>query len=73
MKNKFETFNKFLIYKAFVEKQTSQNIIILKSDWRGEYKSKGFFEYCQKEGIKKEFIIAYTPQHNDISERKKKH
>jgi hypothetical protein len=31
-----------------------------------------FFEYCQKEGIKKEFTITYTPQQNDISKRKNK-
>jgi hypothetical protein len=40
VKNKYETFNKFLIYKAFVEKQTNHNIYIkiLRFDQGGEYK-----------------------------------
>jgi hypothetical protein len=61
MKTECEAFDKFLIFKTFVERQTNQNIKILRFNQGGEYKSKEFFEYCQKEGIK-EFIITYTFQ-----------
>lgn len=38
-------------------------------DHQGEYK---LDECSQKEGIKREFTLAYTPQHNGVFERKNK-
>ena len=70
MRRKSEAFTKFLEYKTFVERQTNMKIRVLRSDQGGEYKSNEFNEYCQKEGIKREFTTSYTPQQNGVSERK---
>jgi len=32
--------------------------------------SKEFIAFCKKEGIKKEMIVSYTPEHNGLAERK---
>ncbi len=45
-------------------------IKILSSNQGGEYKFKKKNKYCQKEGIKREFIIIYTHQQNGVSEKK---
>jgi transposase InsO family protein len=36
----------------------------------GEFNSKEFMEYCNSDGIKKQFFIARTPQQNGVVERK---
>jgi hypothetical protein len=36
----------------------------------GEFNSKEFMEYCNSDGIKKQFFIAKTPQQNGVVERK---
>ena len=51
LKHKFETFDKFKIYKNLVENQISKKIIILCFDNGGEYKSKKFNLFCQTHGI----------------------
>ncbi len=62
MRHKSKTFGKIFHYKNFVEKQTNQQIKILKFDNGDEYKYDEFNDICQKEDIKREFTIAYTPQ-----------
>jgi hypothetical protein len=60
MKHKSKAFDKFLHYKNFVKKQTNHQIKILRFDHGGEYKSNVFNNFCQQEGIKREFINVYT-------------
>lgn len=48
MKVKFEVFEKFTLYKNFVEKQTSFKIKILRSNYRSEFKSNKFKDLCNK-------------------------
>jgi transposase InsO family protein len=43
----------------------------LRSNNGGEFTSKEFMEYCSNHGIKRQFFIARTPQHNGAVERKK--
>jgi hypothetical protein len=35
----------------------------------GEYNSHWFSTYCTNDGIKRQFITPYTPQHNGVAER----
>lgn len=42
----------------------------LRSDRGGEYKSNEFADFCKKDGIKRQFTAAFTPQQNGVAERK---
>jgi transposase InsO family protein len=42
----------------------------LRSDNGGDFNSKEFMDYCSSHGIKMQFSIARTPQHNGVVERK---
>jgi transposase InsO family protein len=48
---------------------TRNKIKILRLDNGGEYMSKGFYDFCIKAGIKREYIVPYKPQYNGIAER----
>ena len=65
----------FTIYKAKVEKvknQLNENIKILKFDQGREYESNEFSELCANFDIIHQITVAYTPQQNEIAERKNK-
>jgi transposase InsO family protein len=44
----------------------------LRYDNGGEFTSKEFMDYCNSNGIKRQFFVARTPQHNGVFERKNK-
>lgn len=66
---KSEVFEKFLEFKAMVEKQTGKKIKKFRSDNGGEYVNKKFQDYFKKSGIIHEFTCPYTPEQNGVSER----
>lgn len=70
LKKKSETFSYFQSYKTLVENQTSQQILILRSDNGGEFISKDFNKFCIDHGIHRHFTNPYTPSQNGVSERK---
>ena len=43
---------------------------MLRTDRGGEYNSKEFESYCQEHGIRRYMTMPYTPQQNDVAERK---
>jgi transposase InsO family protein len=45
---------------------------MLRSDNGGEFTSMEFMDFCSKHGIKRQFFIARTRQHNGFVERKNK-
>jgi transposase InsO family protein len=53
-----------------VENEMDSKIKCLRYDNGGEFTSKEFMDYCNKHGIKMQFFVAKTPQHNGIVERK---
>ncbi|GJZ63134.1 retrotransposon protein, putative, ty1-copia subclass, partial [Tanacetum coccineum] len=59
----------FVLYKTEVENQLGQKIKVVRSDRGGEYVS-SFVDLCAKHGIRCEFTAPYSPQQNDIAERK---
>jgi hypothetical protein len=70
LKLKSEVFDKFLSYKALVEKQFGHQIQRLRIDHGGEYVNNNFTNYCTTKGIQMKHIVPYTPQQNGVSERK---
>jgi transposase InsO family protein len=63
----FETFKKF---KVMVEKTTGKKIRSLRSDRGDEYLSNQFKSYYENHGIRRFLTAPYTPQQNDVVERK---
>ena len=62
-------FQKFVEWKALVEKSTSKRLKVLRSDNGGEYLSSEFRDYLSREGIRHELTIPKTPQQNGVAER----
>ncbi|XP_026395891.1 uncharacterized protein LOC113290509 [Papaver somniferum] len=67
---KSEAFSVFKELKVLVEKDAGCLIKTLRSDRGGEYKSNEFADFCKKDGIKRKFTAAFTPQQNGVAERK---
>jgi transposase InsO family protein len=53
-----------------VENEMDSRIKRLRYDNGGEFTSKEYIDYCRNHGIKRQFIIARTPQQNGVVERK---
>lgn len=70
LQEKSEAFNAFKSFKALVENEAGRRIKMFRTDRGGEYCSKEFEAFCDEQGIRRQFTAAYTPQQNDVSERK---
>jgi hypothetical protein len=70
LKLQSEVFDKFLAYKALVEKQYGHQIQKLRTDNGGEYVNNNFTSYCTTRGIQMQHNVPYTPQQNGVAERK---
>jgi transposase InsO family protein len=70
IEKKSDVFTKFKKFKLQVEKESECSIKKLRTDGGGEYVSNEFAKFCEQEGIVHEVIAPYTPQHNEIAERK---
>jgi transposase InsO family protein len=62
LKNKLGDFENFKIYKEMVENEIDSRIKCLRYDNGGDFTSKEFMDYCSSHGIKRQFVIARTPQ-----------
>nr|GEU62256.1 Gag-Pol polyprotein [Tanacetum cinerariifolium] len=69
IKKKSDVFEVFKVYKAWVELDSGTKIKCLRTDNESEYTGDEFDLFCRKEGIKRQFTIAYTPQQNGVAER----
>ena len=69
LKEKYEAFEKFRVFKALIENQTSRRLKAVRSNRGGEFYSGDFKEFCDKHGIKREYTILGTPQQNGVVER----
>jgi hypothetical protein len=63
-------FNCFKDFKAIVEKQSGYKISTVRSDQGGEFTANDFEAFCTQQGIRHQTKPAYTPQLNDVAERK---
>ncbi|GJY06017.1 putative ribonuclease H-like domain-containing protein [Tanacetum coccineum] len=63
------------ILKSFitrVENLIDQRVKVIRYDNGSEFKNKEMNQFCERKGIKREFIVARTPQQNGVDERKNK-
>ena len=61
LKLKSEYFNKFLVYKALVEKQSGRHLQRLRTNNGGEYVNNQFTSYCISQGIQMKHTVPYKP------------
>ncbi|KAE8675254.1 hypothetical protein F3Y22_tig00111689pilonHSYRG00088 [Hibiscus syriacus] len=64
IKKKSDVFSTFKNFKALVEFDSGNKIKCFRTDDGGEYTSEEFDDFYWKEGIKRQFTLANTPQQN---------
>ena len=69
LKCKDEIFERFLEWKAQVEKTTGRKLKALRTDNGGEYTSTDFKAYLRTEGVRHELTVPKTPKQNGVAER----
>ena len=69
LKRKDQVFERFLEWKALVEKSTGRKLKALRTDNGGEYTSTEFETYLKKERVRHELIVPKTPEQNGVAER----
>eukprot|EP00253_Pinus_taeda_P002078 PITA_02078 len=70
LKNKSDAFSIFQKFKILVEKESSCDIMTLRTDNGGEFCSSAFSTFCATHGIKRQFTTPYTPKQNSVVERR---
>nr|GEV49690.1 cytochrome oxidase subunit 2, mitochondrial [Tanacetum cinerariifolium] len=70
LKHKHKVFETFKLFQKEVENQLKKNIKLLPSDRKGEYMSQEFLDHLKEHRIIAHRTPPYTPQHNDVSERR---
>ena len=70
MMNKSDVFYYFKMFKNQVEKESSENIKILRLHGGEEYFSLEFSNFFYGTSIRRQFTCRYTPQQNGVAERK---
>ncbi len=70
LKNKSDVFDKFLNWKAMVEKLIGLKLKVLCSDNGGEYTSTQFSDYLKAEGVVHEYTVPKTLEQNGVAERR---
>ena len=69
LKQKDQVFERFLEWKALVEKSTGRKLKALRTDNGGEYTSAEFEAYLRKEGVRHELTVPKPPEQNGVAER----
>ena len=69
MKHKDEVYQRFLEWKALVEKSSGHKLKIWRTNNGGEYTSNKFEKYLRLEGIRHECTVPKTPEQNGVNER----
>ena len=70
LKQESEVAGVFWKFKAKVENESACLIQIIRSDNSEEYTLETFNRFCEEVGIENQLTAPYTPQQNDVSERR---
>lgn len=71
LKHKSDVYTVFKQFKVMVENQFASKIMILQSDWGGEFQ--GLSSFLKECDIIHRLFFPYTPQQNSLAERKYRH
>nr|GEV03841.1 hypothetical protein [Tanacetum cinerariifolium] len=66
---KFEAFDAFKWYTKMVEQSSCYKIKTLRTNQGGEFTSKDFAKFCEKNGIARHLTAQYLPQQTGVVER----
>ena len=61
LKNKWDAFEKFKIFRQLVENEVKEKIGTLKTNNGGVFTSNEFKTYCSENGIRRHLTNVYTP------------
>jgi transposase InsO family protein len=64
-------FNHFQNFASLVENQFNKKIKIFRSDNRTEFMNENFTKFFKEEDIIHQISYVYTPQQNDVFQKKK--
>ena len=70
MKEKLEAFLEFHKFKVYIEKQSEQQLKVLRTYGDEEFLSVEFNSFCEEFGFKRQLKTSYTPQKNGVVEQK---
>ncbi|PKU68147.1 Retrovirus-related Pol polyprotein from transposon TNT 1-94 [Dendrobium catenatum] len=73
LRHKSEVLNTFINFKTQVEKYTSHQIKVLRTDGGMEYMNNQFSDFLRTHGIVHQTSCPYTPEQNGLAERKHRH
>ncbi|GJU78725.1 putative RNA-directed DNA polymerase [Tanacetum coccineum] len=73
LKSKEEVFDCICAFFNLIKNQFKQTVKIFRSDNGTEFVNHNFKKFCEFEGIIHQTSCSYTPQHNEIMERKHRH
>jgi transposase InsO family protein len=69
LKQKSEAFSCLKDYVNRVTAHFNSKVNVVRCDRGGEYRSKVMRQWCREQGIKVQYTMGYTPQHNGVAER----
>ena len=70
LKEKSEVYEYFKSFKTLVERKSGFPLKTLHTDHGGEYVGGEFEAFLKENGIRHQLTTRYTPQYNDVAERK---
>jgi transposase InsO family protein len=70
LKTKDQAVSAFVKFKAEAESCVGYKIKTVRSDRGGEFLVAAFKDVCEQVGIKRQFTSPFTPQQNDVVERR---
>lgn len=68
LRNKDDAFETFMKFRTFVEKNSKEQVKVLRTDRGGEFCSNQFNSYCEENGITMHYTTPYSPQQNGVIE-----
>ncbi|KAL8127829.1 hypothetical protein AgCh_014672 [Apium graveolens] len=70
LRSKDQALEAFKKFKSLVEKEAKNTVKLLRTDRGGEFMSKEFKKFCENAGVKRYLTAPYTPQQNEVVERR---
>lgn len=70
LKRKSDALDSFKKFKALAETEKNSQIGCLRTDQGGEFTSNSFSDFCEENGIRRQFSSPYSPQQNGVVERR---